>query len=271
MMIDKVELRIPNFIHFAGPFNRLFRDLRNDPKGPFHPSQHYMTVGDLRDFGYPAILHMHNVHDKRGNHKLELVETGAMAYSQMRHEIERVFAVNTNRDGLELMRLDLAADIEGVPVSWFERNIQAKWKRFTAGIGTIGEPVEFSEMGSKGIQTFYFGRRPNVFRIYDKVAERQYRYRQWIARARRRGTPDAEIPTFEQMFGHSESSFILTRVERQMAAGKVPEVLSTFVSCVVPPSLTPLQVSFLQVSAGQSPTPTITIFLLFVWACIYGR
>jgi hypothetical protein len=223
-MIDKVELRIPHSVIYSRQFCQTYQALRNDPKGPFRPSQYYLAVADLRKFGYPVILHTHNLHDRRGNHKLELVETGATRYSQMRSEVERIFDVDPGR--LDLMRIDLAADVEGVPVSWFESNIRAKYKRWTAGIGMLAPGVEYSEMGSKGVQTFYLGKRPNVVRIYNKVAERQYQYRRLKAKAKREAEPLSQ--TFEQMFGHPEDGFILTRVERQMAAGRVPEQLSTF-------------------------------------------
>jgi hypothetical protein len=228
VMIDKVELRIRNFIHFAGPFNRLFRDVRNDPKGPFRNSLHFMAVGDLRDYGYPVILHTHNVHDRCGNHKLELIETGEMTYSQMRYQIERIFAVNTNRDGLELMRLDLAADVEGVPVSWFQRNIRARFKRFANAIGTIEGPIKYSEIGRQGVETFYLGKRPNLIRIYDKVGERWERYSRMLRREKRKHTAMSEVPTFQQMFGHACAGVVLTRVERQIAGGRIPERFATF-------------------------------------------
>jgi hypothetical protein len=227
VMIDKVELRIPHGTPFTGPFGRLYRDLSKDPRGPLRRSQHYMTVADLRSFGHPVILHTHNLHDRQGNHKLELVETGSMTYSRMSHEIERVFLVRTNRDWLELMRLDMAADITGVPVTWFERNIAAKWKRSVASIGVLSHEVEFSELGTKSVQTFYLGKRPNLFRIYDKVAERRKRYALLKFRAKREDTL-AALLSFEEMFGHADSGLTLTRVERQMGGGKIPDSISTF-------------------------------------------
>jgi len=69
----------------------------------------------------------------------------------------------------------------------------------------------------KVVQTFYLGKRPNVFRIYDKVAEYHHQYKQLL----RNVSPDAEIPSFEEVYGRSLTS-VLTRVERQLAAGRVP-------------------------------------------------
>jgi hypothetical protein len=225
-MIDKVELRVPHFVPYSRDFGHLYQELRNDPKGPFKRSMHYLSVADLRDYGHPVILHTHNIHDKKGNFKLELIETGGMYYGQMAREITRIF--DAEAGPLEPMRVDLAADVDGVPVTWFQQNIRAKFKRWTAGIGTLEGPMEFSEMGRRGIETFYLGKRPNVIRIYNKVAERQHRYALLNARAKRKNTPVSELLTFEQMFGHPPVGVTLTRVERQIAGGRVPEHLGTF-------------------------------------------
>ncbi len=224
-MIDKVELRIPSSIRFSEEFGRVYKDIHADPKNPFRQSQHYLSVGDLRRFGYQSILHMGNVHDKVGNHKLELVETGGKFYGEMADEIRRLFAVEPG--SLDLMRVDLAADVKDVPVDWFKRNVHVTFKRWIADIGTL-DPIEFSEMGSNGVQTFYLGKRPNVIRVYNKVDERKMQYAKLKARARRELGTVSEFPSFEQMYGHPNTGFTLTRVERQIAGGRVPNQLSTF-------------------------------------------
>jgi hypothetical protein len=227
VMIDKVELRVPYFTRYTADFGRLYQELRNDRKGPFGPSRHYLSVADLREYGHPVILHTHNVHDKKGgNFKLELIETGDKSYRDMEKEISRIF--DTGAGSLRLMRVDLAADVPDVPVSWFQQNIRARFKRWTAEIGAIEYRVDYSAMGRRGVETFYLGKRPNVIRIYNKVAERQHRYSLVIARQKRKHTPTSELPTFEQMFGHPASGVTLTRVERQIAGGRVPEQLATF-------------------------------------------
>jgi hypothetical protein len=236
-MIDKVELRVQGFTPYSPEFSRLYQEIRNDPRGPFRPSRHYIASGDLRKYGHPAILHTHSLHDKHGNHKLELIETGKMTYVQMRQAIHGIFDVDTGP--LELMRVDLAADVVGVPVSWFEKYVRAQYKRWTAEIGSINPEGQFSTMGKSGVETFYLGKRPNVIRIYNKIAERRGEYMRLKRRALTEaktlamrepmGTPFMFLfPSFEQMFGYPETGFILTRVERQIAGGRVPEQLSTF-------------------------------------------
>jgi len=232
-MIDKVELRVPGFVPYTSEFSALYREIRNDTKGPFKPSRFYVASGDLRPYGYSAILHTHSLYDKDGNHKIELLDTGTMTYTEMRHQIQRVF--DTGAGPLELMRVDLAADVVDVPVTWFQTHVRADFKRWTADIGSINTEAQFSTMGNCGVETFYLGKRPNVYRIYNKVAERRSEYmrvrKRALSEAKKRAMGqriDFPFPSFEQMFGYPEAGFILTRVERQIAGGRVPEQLSTF-------------------------------------------
>lgn len=218
-MIDKVEVRVPAKAQFSPTFQKLYCEISRDPKiNPFRSSQHYLRVGDLRPFDYQAILHMHCIRDKKqGNHKLELLDTGQMSYSAMRHEIERIFDLDGRR--LPLMRVDLAVDIRDLPVAWFVAHVRARWKQWVADIG-----LEYARMGRRQIQTFYLGKRPNCFRIYDKLAEFHYQYTQLT----RRLSDAAELPTFEEQYGYPENGIVLTRVERQMGGGRVPAQIDTF-------------------------------------------
>jgi hypothetical protein len=222
-MIDKVEVRIPAKAEFSREFGSLYRDIRGNPKAdPFRGSRHYLYVGDLRKFGYEAILHMGCVRDKHGNHKLELLDTGAMSYAAMRNEIERIFKLDPR--WLPLVRVDLAADVRSVPVSWFVAHVRARWKQWVCDIGHEHEAAEYARMGRREVQTLYFGKRPNCFRIYDKLAEYHCQY----ARLTRGASDATELPTFEEAYGYPESGIILTRVERQMGGGRVPAQIDTF-------------------------------------------
>lgn len=225
-LIDKVDVRIPAQAQFSREFGRLYRVIRDDPNpksNPFRPSRHYITTGDLRDFGYEAILHMGCVRDKRGNHKLELLDTGKMSYARMQNEIERIFDLDAR--GLPLMRVDLAADVLGVPVEWFFRHVRAHYKQWVCDIGEVDcQTPEYARMGRQEVQTFYLGKRPNVFRIYNKLAEYHHQYEQLT-----RGASDAvELPSFENAYGHPESGIVLTRVERQIGGGRIPPQINTF-------------------------------------------
>ena len=228
-MIDKVDLRVPGYVDYTPEFSALYQELRNDPKGPFRTSQHYLASADLRKFGHPVILHTHCTRDKKGNHKLELLDTGVMGYSRMGNEISRIF--NTPPGQLEIMRVDLAADVVGVPVPWFEKNMGVTFKRWTNGIG-VADPddLQFSKMGKRGVETCNFGKRPNFYRVYDKITELKGQYVKLKQQAKRDHGHLEGFPTFEQFCGYPETGFILTRVERQIGGARIPEELSTFAS-----------------------------------------
>ncbi|HEY7336486.1 MAG TPA: hypothetical protein VH639_16455 [Bryobacteraceae bacterium] len=215
-MIDKVEVRIPARSPYTREFAALRRDVLGTKRDPFRPSTHYQSSGDLREFGYPTILHSVCRHGTGGNHKVELVDSGLMTLARMHHEIERIFDVDAAR--LNIMRLDLAADVRGVPVSWFSGHVRARWKRWVADFSD----VEYTRMGKGEIQTVYFGKRPNCYRIYDKIAE----WRSQYIRLKRRA--DAGYPSFEDVFGYPEMGQTLTRVERQIGGSRVPEQVDTF-------------------------------------------
>jgi hypothetical protein len=215
-MIDWVAVRIPERTPYTREFAALLRDIRGSKRDPFHPSNHYFSAADLRALGHPAILHSVSQHGKQGNHKIELVDCGQMSFARMHHEIERIFDVDAER--LPIMRLDLAADVHGVPVSWFSENVRARRKRWVADLGK----TEYARMGKRGIETLYFGKRPNGYRIYDKIAE----WRSQHARLKRGA--DAGYGTFEDVFGYPETGKILTRVERQMGGGRVPVRVAYF-------------------------------------------
>ena len=211
-MIDKIEVRVPSAAQFSSGFGALYRDQAGNPRA-FRQSEHYARVGDLRTFGYPAILHVHCLRDGAGNHKVELIDTGEMSFRNMQKAILSIFDVEPSHLGL--MRIDLAADVAGVPVRWFARNARAKWKQWTAEIGKI----EYAEMGRRKVETLYYGKRPNCIRIYDKISELRHQYDQMV----RKSSDAAEIPTFEEKFRYPATGFVLTRVERQIAGGRIPK------------------------------------------------
>lgn len=215
-MIDKLDIRVPAPVPYTREFSAIYVDLRNDPKGPFHAAQHYEAVADLRNYGYEAILHTHCKHG-RGDHKIELIDAGARPFDFLTHEIRQIFEANAS--GLELIRVDLATDVHGLPVPWFLSHARAKFKRFHSA-GTSG--FDYQQLGMKGIQTLYLGKRPNLFRIYDKVAEYRHQYQ----RLKRSSSPAVSVPTFESCFGISADATV-SRVERQIGGGKIPESLRT--------------------------------------------
>ena len=225
---------------YSKGFGELYSEARLSKKDPFKPSRYYLAVGDLRPFGYDSILHAHCVHGD-GNFKLELIDTGKSSLANLVREIERVFEVDGRR--MEVSRLDLAADIRDVPVSWFMDHLRAKHKRWAADFGN----VDYSRMGMNSVETLYLGKRPNFYRIYDKIAEFRYQY------ARLRPDGDLPKPSFEELYGYPEAGVILTRVERQIGGGRLPATIGTVGKLASLPDFYPFDQ--LEILAGASEIP----------------
>lgn len=218
-MIDKLELRVPARTVYTAKFRELYSELRNgNGKDPFHATRHYVAVADLRPYGYELVLHAHCKHGKGGNHKLELMETGQKLFKDLVSEINRVFVVDPMQ--LQIMRIDLTADVVGVPVWFFQDSLRAAFKQVA---NDIEKAVQFSRLGRGEIQTLYLGSRPNCFRIYNKIAELKKQY----AALKRNETEEQQLPSFEELYGYPSEGLVLTRVERQFGGSRIPDELST--------------------------------------------
>ncbi len=125
-MIDKLDLRVPSIL----PFRREFRDFESELRltgsvSGIPGSQHYRAVADLRKRGVPAILHLGNKHTPEANHKIEIIDAGQMAYSQMLGTVEQI--IDADPLSLSVMRIDPVADIEGIPVGWFKQHARVQY------------------------------------------------------------------------------------------------------------------------------------------------
>jgi hypothetical protein len=257
---DKVELRVPHNTRFTHSFAEKYQYARNETN-TFRASQYYGAAGDLRELGHQVRLHLHCMMDKEGNHKVELMETGTMGYSRMAHEVAEIFEMpERGIKALPVTRVDLCADAAGVPVSWFIRHARGKFKRWSSELG------EYSAMGFRGPETLYLGRRPNVIRCYDKVAERKHAYAKFC----RRVSADAELPSFEDTYGIPETGFTLTRVERQIGGGRVPAQLNNLARLKNAPDFDPFENLILESSGSIAPEKGDHDFVQH-WAGLYLR
>jgi hypothetical protein len=267
-MIDKVEVRVPRETVFSPEYFRVHKHIAKDPGGPFHRTLHYESVADLSPYGFSAIVHLFNKHGE-GNHKLELLESGKRTLSESADIIQRVFDLtDAKRDALVNMRIDATADIAGVPVGYFSKHMFVKGKRWTREVGKYGDDL-WQRMGSYGIQTVYEGRPPNMIRVYDKPAETRQlyekRYRRALLEAKKkaRGGPiRLDFPDYETEYPYPDGC-VVTRVERQMAAGRVPEVLATFGDLRNSLSIHPFEK--LQLMEGASEFPKREDYRPDVW------
>ncbi len=217
-MIDKIELRLPSKVYFQRNIRTLLRNVSYaSSESSMRPSRDYAGVGDLRPFGIDALLHYRCKRGSHGNHKLELLETGSKPYSALCAQIEAV--IDHPIDLLGMMRVDLCADLAGVPVSWFQSRLRVKYKRISRTIG----PLTVDTVGNVGIETISAGKRPNMVRVYDKVAESMMQFR----KMERKASKDADPLDFEREFGFGPDA-VLTRVERQFGGCRIPKGIATF-------------------------------------------
>jgi hypothetical protein len=268
---------------------------------PFRSNLYYRQVVDLRKVAeIDAILHLNA--KKTGTHKIQIIEAGRKYQGQIADTIAEI--VNDHPDLLGVSRVDSCADIvDGPKVSWIAQSVRARSAQWQAELGAVelhdeaGRTMAWSEMGKREVQSMYMGKRPNCFRVYNKLAERLHVWKlekrrhekqasQIVVDKATEGAPECRytphafwaramaeyravmrrkellcsgryylpFPDFTTWFvahctgsmsnvvqmrvrGHEEPEQmkvlpqlpkVLTRVERQMAAGRVPPELDTF-------------------------------------------
>lgn len=176
-------------------------------------SRFYSGMVDLRPIGRDAMLHL-NCKFGDHKHKLEILDAGDKSYSDLLATHESIVVADPSQFGI--IRIDLAADLPDVPVSWFQQHARVKHKRFATEHGEL----KYERFGRGKVETIGAGKRPNHLRIYDKVAEYEVQFR----RMERKVSADADPLDFEKVFGVSRDS-LLTRVERQCGGGRLPKPL----------------------------------------------
>ena len=117
------------------------------------------------------------------------------------------------------MRIDLTADVPEIPVEWARQSIRFKFKRTEREHGEI----KYGLIGRGKVETITAGSRPNVFRIYNKVAESKMQFR----KMQRKQSHDSDPLDFEKEFGFRETDTV-TRFERQCGGKGIPPQLGTF-------------------------------------------
>lgn len=217
-MIDKLEFRVPNGASgppFTEQFAKEFALIRNDEAHcPFRSSRFYTIVGDLRPFGHDAVLHLWSKRGKVATHKLELLDTSRHTIGGIIAAAEQIFALDFFK--VEISRIDFAVDINSIPVSWFSNAVSVRFKRLHSKIAK--EDRELLQMGGSRLETLYYGKRPNIIRIYDKMAELRKQFGKLI----RKGSTDQEQIAFEEFAGFKDEGQTITRIERQIG-GDIPD------------------------------------------------
>ena len=243
-MIDKLDVRIPESTPPGPILQAPIEAVRRNTVPIFRSSKHYKYVCDLREpFDLDACVHLYFRHG-RETHKVEIIDAGEKTLEEMAFIITQLFDVDPW--ALQVMRTDLAADLPGVPVPWFKDHAYVKRKQFSSRIEKSFESeLQFVAMGSGVAQTIYAGKRPNLFRIYDKLAEwrRHFRkierdYIRFNESMKDMGLSEEAkyyaqryVPTFREYCKRFDHDFhpgqILTRVERQIGGTRLPPEFST--------------------------------------------
>jgi len=252
-VIDKLDLRIPGSAFFSEDVTKYLREFQLAEGNPrVRRSRFYQAVVDLRPIGPDALLHLHYRKEPHDS-KLEVFDVGKKAFSEMENLVAGV--VQADPEKLGIMRIDLCADVPNVPVMWFQPRARFKYKRF----GREDGELKYAKIGTQGIQTLTSGKRPNLFRIYDKPAECKVQFKRMLAKA----SPDSDALSFEKEFGFLPDA-ILTRIERQIAAKQIPTELSRFGHLQRTPDFnpfTPLEI----VGGGNHLIPTVEEVGLSEW------
>lgn len=217
-MIDKLDLRLP----VSAGLTRLVSDYtRPSPFAEYstrvRPAHYYAGRADLRHVGIDALLHLQCKSTHGHDHKLEILDVGKKSHRDILSLIEKVTPANPQTFGI--MRIDLTADVREIPVSWAREHVRFKFKRSQREYGEI----KFCVIGKSKVETITAGNRPNVFRIYDKVAESKVQFRQLL----KKQSKDSEPLVFEHEFGFREEDTV-TRFERQCGGALIPPDLATF-------------------------------------------
>ena len=293
-VFDTFEIPLDGAVYFQKPVTEVIDAMRAPaPEVRFSRSKHYRAVVDLRQYtGQDAFLHLYS--KNTGSHKVVIVDAGEKTKGEMLGTLAGI--VQCHPEMLSTSRVDACANVEGTSVAWFARSVRAQMKQWQATFGNItvedggGRSFDLAQMGKRELHGMYIGKRPNCFRVYDKLAERRQAYQrerrrhdreasamvaeQCIAPVPWSGTPDDlrrglarrvveparrmfPFPAFEDWFAaqctggmtgvlqmelpgqESPEQLslagsaavvlprVLTRVERQMAGGRVPAEIST--------------------------------------------
>ena len=168
-----------------------------------HRKIHYESFAVLTIVQRRVALHFN--HLRTATHKLEIIQAEEMTLREMCQLIGAI--VCSDPSGLNVTRVDLSVDVNGVDVQWFRDHVYIRNKRTHDVYGRRRKNGVWEATG------LYFGIGQDVVRIYDKIAEMTLRHR-------------LTSPRFAPWPGNVPPK-ILTRVERQLRSKGVPKALAT--------------------------------------------
>lgn len=215
VLIDALSVVYRSTVPFTPVFFDLYRDARR--RGRIRPVANFKGACDFRPYGLEARVSFESQpgiktdHGREARHRIDFYNTGEKTVAQMRATALTIF--DESPDAAHITRIDLCADVDGVPVEWFSRRVTVAYKRCTRELMTI------QKVGKGTIETWYAGKKPNQIRIYDKTAERAAELRRDNLARKRNGE---EPLSFQERWNYDPHS-IITRIERQYGGGKISE------------------------------------------------
>jgi hypothetical protein len=201
-MIDRLELSVP--AHF--PRNPAFWS-KHRPK-PASPKLPYETTIDARRSCDLSVHYGHRTHIPAGrrHYKLDFTSTRLLTVDDLISRISSVFALSREQAlALKVTRIDFAVDVADIPVQWFKESCRVRHKSKSGTYDTMKSET------AKGTTTVSFGGRPDLYRIYNKIAEKRQRGEEILYTGMFTGGP---VP-------------VVTRIERQCNGRAVPKDLAT--------------------------------------------
>jgi hypothetical protein len=139
--------------------------------------------------------------------KVDFTDTRLLSADDLLMRLTSLFRVSREQAmSFRVVRIDFTADVYGVPVEWFRQHCRVKRKRKPRSY-----EVSESETSRGAMTSVIFGKRPDLYRIYDRVAA--------LSEVKR-----------DALFGSGTSSVplpVVTRVERQCNGKAIPRDLST--------------------------------------------
>jgi hypothetical protein len=205
VMIDRLELIVPQLT----PQNPKFWKNRV-PKRAKGGSPYVWTIDAHRELA----LRVHGGHrtpisPAQQHFKIDFTKTRLLTADDLICRVQELFSISASRaTALRVAKIDFAADLVGTPVEWFKTYCRVRSKRHTKTYET--QEIE----NEKGVETVIFGKRPDIYRIYNRRAEKRAR--------------SGEDLVVMSIFRNTTGPWrILTRVERQCTSRAIPRTLAT--------------------------------------------
>ena len=202
-MIDRLEVLVPED---APKRTEVWRRQRLQPAKRSSVYAHTLDA----DFQLALRVHLNfrvPIAKERRHLKIDFTDTRLLSADDFLWRLAQLFQVRREEAlRFRIARIDFTADAYGVPVEWFRQHSRVKRKR---------KPQSYEvckKESSKGyVTSVVFGKRPDLYRIYDRIAEKDER--------------GADV-LYDGMFSGSPVP-IVTRVERQCSGRAIPKDLST--------------------------------------------